>query len=155
MDLKKRLHGFKLVLLSCVLIHGFIVSSNNWIKYIMRNHDVLQWNIIQGIAFLLYPVLEWIADVYIFHYKMIKLSFILILLSSLLMLLGAIERICEYIFFQQEFDFALFLVKKILNAIVLLVGISGLDIYEANAIQFGLQQLMEASSEKLSVFIHW
>ena len=99
MDLKKRLHGFKLVLLSYVLIHSFIVSSNNWIKYEMRIHDVLQWNIIQEIAFLLYPVLGWIADVYISRYKMIKLSFILILLSSLLMLLEAIEDICEHIYF--------------------------------------------------------
>ena len=36
MDLKKRLHGSKLVLLSCVLIHSFTVVSNNWIKYGMR-----------------------------------------------------------------------------------------------------------------------
>ena len=155
MDLKKWLHGSKLVLLSCVLIHSFIVISNNWIKYGMRINDVLQWNIIQGIAFLLYPVLGWIADVYISRYKMIKVSFILILLSSLLMLLGAIERICEHIYFRKEFDHALSLAKSILNAIVLLVGIGGLGIYEANAIQFGLQQLMEASSEKLSAFIHW
>ena len=97
MDLKKRPHGSKLVLLSCVLIHSFFVIGNKWIKYGMRIHDVLQWNIIQGIAFLLYLVLGWIADVYISRYKMIKISFILILLSSLLMLLGAIERICEYI----------------------------------------------------------
>ena len=148
-------HRSKLVLLSCILTHCFIVTSNNWIKYTQQKMDVLLWNIIQGIAFLLYPVLGWIADVYISRYKMIKLSFILILISSLLMLLGAIERICEHIYFRQEFDFAFSLAKKIHNAIVLLVGIGGLGIHEANAIQFGLQQLMEASSERLSSFIHW
>ena len=70
------------------------------------------------------------------------------------MLLGAIERICEHIYFQQEFDSALSLAKSILSAILLLVGIGGMGIYEANAIQFGLYQLMEPSSEKLSAFIH-
>ena len=33
--------------------------------------------------------------------------------------------------------------------------LTGLGMYEANAIQFGMDQMMEASSEQLSYFIHW
>ena len=33
--------------------------------------------------------------------------------------------------------------------------IVGLGIFEANAIQFGMDQLLEESSEKISTFIHW
>ena len=34
-------------------------------------------------------------------------------------------------------------------------GLAGLGMYEANAIQFGMDQMLEASSEQLSSFIHW
>ena len=51
--------------------------------------------------------------------------------------------------FTQKTAFALLLVS------ILITGISGFGIYEANAIQFGMDQMLEASSRKLSSFIHW
>ena len=90
-------NGTKLVLLSFILSHCFIVTSNNWIEHTMQKSDLFYWNITQGISFLLYPIFGWIADVYVSHYKMIKIAFILILLSSLIMLISAIERILEHI----------------------------------------------------------
>lgn len=39
--------------------------------------------------------------------------------------------------------------------LLLIPGIIGLSMFEANAIQFGMDQLLEASSEQLSSFIHW
>ena len=38
---------------------------------------------------------------------------------------------------------------------ILISRISGLGMYEANAIQFRMDQMLEASSTKLSSFIHW
>ncbi len=141
------MNGSKLVLLSCVLIHCFIVTSNNWIKLAMNENDVIDWNMLQGISFLLYPLLGWIADVYVSRYKMIKLSFILLLIGSLLMVASGIERIFE------KTD--LNTMKTVLSIIILLISIVAIGVYEANAIQFGMQQLLEASSEQLSSFIYW
>ena len=144
------MNGSKLVLLSCVLVHCFIVTSNNWVKLTMNKGDILQWNISQGISFLLYPLLGWIADVYVSRYKMIKLSFVLLMIGSLLMLAGGIERI-----FEKNFSSDVSTWKMVLSIIIFLISISGIGIYEANAIQFGMQQLLEASSEQLSGFIYW
>ena len=40
----------------------------------------------------------------------------------------------------------------IVSALLLLFGFSG---FESNAVQFGLDQFLEAPSEDLSVFLHW
>ena len=46
-------------------------------------------------------------------------------------------------------------VGGIFTTIIIIVGITGFGMYESNAIQFGMDQMLEASSEKLSSFIHW
>ena len=39
--------------------------------------------------------------------------------------------------------------------VFMVTGFIGLGIYESNAIQFGMDQMLESSSEQLSSFIHW
>ena len=39
--------------------------------------------------------------------------------------------------------------------VYLLISTVGLGMFESNAIQFGMDQMLEASSEQLSSFIHW
>ena len=146
--------GAKLVILSCVLAHCFIFTTNNWIKDTMTERNELRWNITQGFGLLLYPIYGWIADVYVPRFKMIKASFILVLLCSL------ITSICASIgiFIQHlpaNLGSTFQKVWWIINVVLLVIGVGGIGIYEANAIQFGLQQLFEASSEELSSFIHW
>lgn len=116
----------------------------------MKKSAVLQWNVSQGISYLLYPLLGWLADVYISRYKMIEFSFLFVLTGSLLMLTGSVERM-----FERNFSSDLNLLKSTLSILTLLVSIGGIGVYEANAIQFGMQQLFEASSEELSSFIYW
>ena len=36
-----------------------------------------------------------------------------------------------------------------------MINITGLGMFESNAIQFGMDQMLEASSEQFSSFIHW
>ena len=48
--------------------------------------------------------------------------------------------------------------KAVRNAICVLLGVAitiGIGLFEANAIQFGLDQLLEAPTPKLISFIHW
>ena len=40
------------------------------------------------------------------------------------------------------------------TVIAIITGLIGFSMYESNAIQFGMDQMLEASSEQLSSFIH-
>ena len=44
---------------------------------------------------------------------------------------------------------------NVMPFIGILVSIIGAGLYESNIIQFGLDQLLEAPTRKLIVFIHW
>ena len=41
------------------------------------------------------------------------------------------------------------------TVIAIITGLIGFGMYESNAFQFGMDQMLEASSEKLSSFIQW
>ena len=134
---------------TCLLIHFFIVTTNNWIYHLLTNRDVTIWTAIQGLTFLMYPIFGLIADVCITQYRMIKLAFCSVLVSSLLMFTVAVIIISKPEVVIQKDTVILLL------GIILVCGISGFGLYEANAIQFGMDQMLEASSRKLSSFIHW
>ena len=146
--------GSKVTLLTCVLIHFFIVTTNNWIKHILVSYIGIPWNVSQGIAYLMYPILGWIADVRVTHYKIIKISFVFVFISSFLMCGNSIIRILKPNFLIQQQSLEHFITIATVTCI-LLIGIAGFGLYESNAIQFGMDQMLEASSEELSSFIHW
>ena len=79
---------------TCLLIHFLIVTTNDWIYHVLASRDITIWNAIRGLTFLLYPVLL-IADVCITQYRMIKLAFCSVLVSSLLLLTAAIIYISK------------------------------------------------------------
>ena len=147
-------NGSKLMLLTCALAHFFIITTNAWLQHTLVGYIKLCWNVSQGITYLLYPLFGWIADTRVTHYKMIRLSFVLILLSSILMFANAIFKILNPNFIIEQ-AVSLQVINIISLVIILTVGIAGFGMYEANAIQFGMNQMLEASSEQLSSFIHW
>ena len=140
--------GSKIVLLICLLIHPFL--DHNWILSLFRKHDLVIIDYLVGFLYLLFPIMGWIADVHIPRYKMIKLSLILNLLASVLALLLVINMQLEYFPSTSFQDFL-----KTIGISTAIIYVASLGIYKANAIQFGLQQLQDASSEILSSFIHW
>ena len=104
-----------------------------------------------GLTFMLYPIGGLIADLRYGRYKVIKLSLInnwvgAIIMSVLGVLLSA-----------KVYSHALAL--KVANSVgvILLAVLFGLGIggFQSNAVQFGLDQLLDASSEELSLFLHW
>ena len=140
--------GSKIVLLICLSIQPFV--DHIWIISLVSKDDLVDTKCLIGFLYLLYPILGWIADVHIPRYKMIKLSLILNLLASVLALLSITDLQLRYFPSRSFFNF----VSTIcIGAII--ISVAGLGIYKANAIQFGLQQLQDASSETLSSFIHW
>ena len=113
----------------------------------------IEMNASIGIILLLFPLFGFLADVCLTKYKMIQLSLLFTTVSLTLGLttstLGMITVDAELIP-QQSVPNLQFVFPISLGIII-----AGIGIFEANAIQFGLDQLLEAPSTQLSAFIHW
>ena len=141
----------KFTLLSCFCIHFLIVTyDNNWIANVLSNHIPIFWSLFQGISFLLYPLCGWLADIYVTQFRMIASSFILVIASSVIMVMGAVFMIIHPRIFENIEYTGIFIV-----GLYIMINLVALGMYESNAIQFGMDQMFEASSEQLSSFIHW
>ena len=104
-----------------------------------------------GLTFMLYPIGGLIADLRYGRYKVIKLSLINNWVGAI------IASVLGVLFSVEVYSHALSL--KVANSVaaILLVALFGLGIggFQSNAVQFGLDQLLDASSEELSLFLHW
>ena len=134
-----------LILLASVGVHCFMLSGD---QILLQTNDVIRMIIlfIQGLVYLMYPFMGWLADVCFTRYKMITWSTMFILTGSMM---GVVAALLLRIIPEYEFCAA------IVMGVALLVGIPGMGMFESNVIQFGMDQLLEASSEHLSTFIHW
>ena len=135
----------RFTLFSCFIIHCQLWLGNSWIVSLLQGQFPLFYSMLQGASYLMYPVCGWIADVCVSNFKMIKLSLSMMLASSLLMSVTGVLM-------QTTFNA---LSVNIFAVVFVVSGITGLSMYEANAIQFGMDQMIEASSKDLSAFIHW
>ena len=122
----------------------------------------------QGLLFLVYPLLGHVADVWLTKYRILKCALVFRWIGaaglSLCALFGLVGTfVCEinsmYHFIDKSDCVAFPLYTKIsLYALGLAAAVvyflSG-GVFEANAIQFGLDQLLEAPTLKLISFIHW
>ena len=103
-----------------------------------------------GLLLLLYPLVGHLTDVYLTRYRSLKWSFGFIILVAcliivFLVLIISTSSLQNFRNDQTEIGFI----------ILLLVYTVGLALFQANAIQFGLDQLLEAPTPKLIAFIHW
>ena len=101
-----------------------------------------------GLLFLSYPLLGYIADVCLTRYRTIKCSFVFLIAGSAIGVLTALS-----VTILQFHDANIVSIVGILIAAVLIIP--GVGLFEANATQFGLDQLLEAPTPKLIAFIHW
>ena len=77
-----------------------------------------------------------------------------VLINSFLMFGNSIVRILKPGLLIQQENVVHFITISSFTCI-LLIGIAGFGLYESNAIQFGMDKMLEVSSEELSSFIHW
>ena len=123
-----------------------------WISSFALPDDALHYNLLQGLVYLLYPVFGWIAEVCFSNFKMIKCSFVILLMSSVTIVTLSIV----YMVIHPSYQTAtyMYISGDVIAATFLLITTAGLGMFESNAIQFGMDQMLEASSEQLSSFIH-
>ena len=115
-------------------------------------YAVLSLYILLAIEMLCYPFGGLLADVYFGRYKIIKASLITIAISMLIALLELVATVQLQVNEKSPFW------KKIAFAVggggaflVLVIGLAG---FTSNIVQFGLDQLQDAPSNKLGAFVH-
>ena len=124
-----------------VVILQFHVSTFNKAIYLLVGAIV----IFALFQILFYPIGGLIVDICCGCYRIINLSIFTVWCATLLFGIGGIVHLIRHL------D-KLHLVLYLITILISLIGISG---FQANAVQFGLDQLMDAPSNKLSLFLHW
>ena len=135
----------RLVIFCCYLMHMSMVGSDVCFYHTVSKDGTLAFLVSQSLAYLLYPLLGWLADVYFTRYKFILYSFITMITAVFLMITAAA------LFLKFTEDRTLF----IFEGLSISVGLIGIGLFESTAIQFGMDQMLEANSDELSTFIHW
>ena len=138
--------GAYLTIIYSVLLHFTILGTNSWIFDIVDTGTKLLIVLIQGLVFISYPLIGLLADIKLTRYKMICLSCWILLVSY------AIASILSFIMSTYLHENIPLDVGTVL---VLVLAIVGKGMFESTVIQFGTEQMIEASSDQLSAFIHW
>ena len=142
-----KLHGSHVVMICCFLLQFSNTTQKRYIFSLTPYFGILIVVCSQGLLFLLYPLLGHLADVYLTRHRTLKCGLVILVTGGVgEVIYFVITAVLKPLTVIYEAMLALFLV------VILVVG-AGL--FEANAIQFGLDQLLEAPTPKLITFIHW
>ena len=137
-----------LCVLAAILVVGYFIADESLAIFVFF--------LFSAIAVILYPVSGFLADVFCGRYRVIMIS-MCFFIASFVLLSGAAAIVLVS---SDMYIFSDWSLVKVVFFMVLAVffGLTfgiGVRCYYANIIQFGLDQLMEAPSGYLSLFIHW
>ena len=139
-----------LVIVYCLVMEFCDINQKEYLLFTTDLPSRILFMAGLGLMFLLYPLIGHLTDVYLTRYRSLKWSFgFLILAFCLIIVFKGIVFAASNIwkFRHDRTDIGLIM--------ILIVYIVGLALFQANAIQFGLDQLLEAPTPKLIAFIHW
>ena len=100
---------------------------------------------------MLYPIGGLIADLRYGRYKVIKLSLINNWVGAIVLSVGGI-LFSTYVYNDSH---PLKVAYEVSGSVFIMLFVVGIGGFQSNAVQFGLDQLLDASSEELSLFLHW
>ena len=137
-----KLRGYQLVILSCLVIGLTNLTQKRYVFGFLILQARISIIVFLGLMFLVYPLLGHLADVYLTRYRTLKSSYVIIIIGgSAFLAYMTIDLIADLVWNFTQFH------HKQTSAIPLLlfaVYMAGLGLFQANAIQFGLDQLLEA-----------
>ena len=148
-----KLRGYLIVIACCL---GLAFTNISKKRYLLTTANNSTWiaNIVgQGVLLLVYPLLGHLADVYLTRYRALKNS--LIILTIIGFAAFVYEGIDATATIVGKIDLFHRSQTSIIVATSFMIYTIGLGLFEANIIQFGLDQLLEAPTSKLIAFIHW
>ena len=153
------LPGHVVVIICSITIQLSNVARTIHLEQYEQSYSKIAYFTTLGILFLSYPFLGYIADVCLTRYRTLKCSFIMLIvgytiamLMFLVILSANIGNIIEL--FRTNVK-PHNLIHDISLVLLLALITTSVGLFEANAIQFGLDQLLEAPTPKLIAFIHW
>ena len=141
--------GAYLNIIYTVLLHFTVVGTNSWIINTVNAGDRYLILLIQGFVFITYPLIGLLADIKLTRYQMICLSCWILFVSHAIVSILSILVSTDTIMFYRNISVGVAL------ALTLSLAIVGKGMFESTVIQFGTDQMIEASSNQLSTFIHW
>ena len=133
---------------ACILIHTQTFVSNWWIIFVTHGYWPIFWSTFQGVLYLSYPVFGLLSEVLQGKFKTILVSFILMAVSSFVSLISSIVWV-NTVYYHHSWT------TTVIQSAFLVAAQVSVCMFEANAIQFGMDQMFEASSKQLSSFIRW
>ena len=135
-----------LVILCSTLTHMSLLGSDLFLYHTISQNGIIIFFSCTAVSYLLYPLLGWMADVCFTRFKFMLLSFITTILGSILGIITS-ALILQF----PEHRLSLYYIV----GLAMVIGLIAMGLFESTAIQFGMDQMQEASSDQLSTFIHW
>ena len=139
-----------IVVLASFVTHWILtIDTRTYFMQAMPSAAFVIFSSVLGLLLLMFPLLGWIADVCIGRYRAIHYSVSMLTMEMLLF----ITAISLYAFTSLQYT-----MRPLTTTLAVVAGMSGvitIGMFEANAVQFGMDQLLEASSSQLSAFIHF
>ena len=150
------LPGHVVVIICSITIQLSNLARTIHLEQHERSYNKIASFVILGVLFLSYPLLGYIADVCLTRYRTLKCSLIFLIVGctiGLILILFSVSNNLSEIYgkkslFNQN-------IPKFLGIPIIALITTGVGLFEANAIQFGLDQLLEAPTPKLIAFNHW
>ena len=156
------LPGHVVVIICSITIQLLNITRTYQLEQHAQSYNKIASFAFLGLLFLSYPLLGYIADVCLTRYRTLKCSFILLIIGYTIGLIlfivsffiGIIEFLEKRLLFHDDKSYHI--IPLIIFGIPIIALITtGVGLFEANALQFGLDQLLEAPTPKLIAFIHW
>ena len=135
-----------LMVLCSLLLHTTIIGCDVALYHTLGTLGSIVFMGSQALSYLLYPLLGWMADVCFTRYKFVVSSYVAMIIGSTLMIVTAV-LVLKF----PEHRLSLYSIA----GLSIIIGLIGIGLFESTAVQFGMDQMLEASSNRLSIFIHW
>ena len=141
-----KLCGSLIVIICCFLLQFSNLTQKRYIFSLRNDFNNAVVVCIQGLMFLVYPLLGHLADVYLTRYRTLKCGLVILVTG------GIIVALWELVIAIVDMNTV---IGDVIDCLIVIGLTIGIGLFEANAIQFGLDQLLEAPTSKLITFIHW